>query len=393
MNRFSRWSCLACILFSSQQVWALDKITIATLNQYLGVDLTPVLTATGAEAFNTALLDVLTRTAQSHFPARVETQANAIAKYSPEIVGLQEVWFLACTDSDPTDTLGCEDPAIADAFVDYLELTLKALTANGSSYYPAAVVKNLDLSAGIPFFINGTGALLAAVDRDVILARNDVDTSVVDLASNCSKPSADGCNYQTVASATTPAGDIPIERGFVAVDTVIGDRNYRIFNTHLEVKGEDVGDPLFTAYQAAQASELIAMAANTPPDRALLVIGDMNSSPVQNNIPGPLFPPFENGIITPYKQFANGEDAYGDFYDVWALRPGKVSGYTCCQSEDLTNHKTSLSERIDMIFSWEEPAKVKQARLLGDKVSSKTNPPGQGLWPSDHGGIAASIEF
>lgn len=393
MKHSARLSYLLCFLFASNQAWALDAIEIATLNQYLGADLTPVLTASSPEAFNAALVDVLTEVAQSDFPARAETQARAIAKRSPAIVGLQEVWLLSCIDANPADNLGCEDPDIADAFVDHLALTLDALTAIGFSYYPAAVVNNLDLNPGIPFFINNVGALLVAVDRDVILARDDVDTVIVDLTSICSKPSEDGCNYQVTASATTPAGDIPIERGFVAVDAMIGNRNYRIFNTHLEVKGEDVGNPLFTFYQAAQAAELIAIAATTPPDRTLLVLGDMNSSPDQDNIPGSFPPPFEDGIVTPYNQFANVEGAYGDYYDIWALRPGKVPGYSCCQKEDLSNHRSALSERIDMIFSWEAPAKVKQARVLGDKVSSKTAPPGQGLWPTDHGGIAAWIQF
>ncbi|MGR9043936.1 MAG: hypothetical protein ACU83N_01490 [Gammaproteobacteria bacterium] len=393
MNRLARMSCLISILFSSHPASALDDIEIATLNQYLGADLTPVLTASNPEAFNAALVDVLTEVAQSDFPARAEAQTQAIAKRSPAIAGLQEVWLLSCIDANPADNLGCEDPDIADAFADHLTLTLDALTATGVSYYPAAVVKNLDLSSGIPFSINDVEALLIAVDRDVILARDDVDTDIVDLTSICSKPSEDGCNYQVAASATTPAGDIPIERGFVAVDAMIGNRNYRIFNTHLEVKGEDVGNPLFTFYQAAQAAELIAIAATTPPDRTLLILGDMNSSPDQDNIPGLFPPPFQDGIITPYKQFANVEGAYGDYYDIWALRPGKVPGYSCCQKEDLSNHQSALFERIDMIFSWDEPAKVKQARMLGDKVSSKTAPPGQGLWPTDHGGIAASIQF
>jgi len=46
-----------------------------------------------------------------------------------------------------------------------------------------------------------------------------------------------------------------------------------------------------------------------------------------------------------------------------------------------------------VIFSTEVPNKVKKARVLGAKVSSKTSPPGHGLWPSDHGSVAAELEF
>jgi hypothetical protein len=70
-----------------------------------------------------------------------------------------------------------------------------------------------------------------------------------------------------------------------------------------------------------------------------------------------------------------------------------LAGFTCCQLEDLSNHKSILNQRIDMIFSLESPVKIKQARVLGDVVATKTPPPGQGLWASDHGSVAATIEF
>jgi hypothetical protein len=70
-----------------------------------------------------------------------------------------------------------------------------------------------------------------------------------------------------------------------------------------------------------------------------------------------------------------------------------VPGYSCCQQDDLSNHKSQLRERIDVIFSKEAPSKVKKARVLGAKVSDKTSPRGHGLWPSDHGSVAAEFQF
>jgi len=46
-----------------------------------------------------------------------------------------------------------------------------------------------------------------------------------------------------------------------------------------------------------------------------------------------------------------------------------------------------------MIFSFEPPANVKQARVVGDRASDKTPPPGPRLWPSDHGGVVAGLQF
>ena len=72
--------------------------------------------------------------------------------------------------------------------------------------------------------------------------------------------------------------------------------------------------------------------------------------------------------------------------------PGNRPGLTCCQDADLSNRRSLLYERIDMIFWWDEPARV-TARLVGDTVSDKTFPPGLGLWPSDHAGVWASLQF
>ncbi|MGZ8955509.1 MAG: hypothetical protein ACXW0Q_12615 [Methylovulum sp.] len=207
---------------------------------------------------------------------------------------------------------------------------------------------------GIPFNINGVDALLVAIDQDVILARDSIKARpVVFPESVCPKPSVDGCNYQTVAG-----------------------KHYRIFDTHLEVKGEDVGDPLFTYYQAAQTAELIQTIDLTLPfNRSVLVLGDMNSSPVQV-APAP-------EILTQYSQFLSL------YYDIWELKPGNRPGYTCCQPEDLLNQQTALFERIDMIFSLDEPEKVSNVRV----ISTKTLPYPSGLWFSDHAAVAAEIWF
>ncbi len=395
MNRLLYFSFCLCFIFSTHQAFALDEIEVATLNQYFGADLSTVFNAAPGE-FNDALVSVLQQISASDFPARALKQGQILAKRSPEIIGLQEVLILSCQDlapPEPEPGHGCDDPSIAKAFVDHLPLTLDALSKHGVTYLPTAIVKNFDLP-GIPFNINGSTALLFAVDRDVLLSREDVTVTPLDWSAYgvpglCPKPSMDGCNYQTVTSATTPFGPLAIERGFVAVDATVGNRVYRIFNTHLEISGVDAGVPAFTFFQAAQAFELIqTISASTPSNVSVIVLGDMNSSPEHADIGGPFPAPFETGIITPYHQFLDSA-----FYDVWELRPGKVKGHTCCQQEDLGSQQALLTERIDMIFTWDMPDKVHQVRVLGDKVSTKTNPPGLGLWSTDHGGIAALLQF
>ena len=148
--------------------------------------------------------------------------------------------------------------------------------------------------------------------------------------------------------------------------------------THLEEKHSETDA---APVQAAQAAELLeVLQVTTPPERALIVVGDTNSSPVDPLIFG--------SIPTPYMQFV----AAG-YTDAWRRRPGKVPGVSCCQLADLSNHKSVLSERIDLVFSRDVPTTVKQARVVGATVSDKTPPPGRGLWPSDHGAVIAELQF
>jgi len=368
---------MASLFLVLQSGFAAD-IEVMTQNQYLGADLTPVITASSQNEFNTAVIDALKQVTGNNTPARIEALARLIAKRKPDLVGLQEVYAFGCLD--PYETGACTDPEIAGAFDDHLALTLEAL--NGA-YETAAMVVNLNLPGnlnvpGIPFYLNGSSlpAFLTILDRDVILKRHGVESSVVDFGEACFQPSADGCNYMYVASVSIPIdGGIPvnIERGYVGVDATIGGKDYRFVNTHLEVKDPPVPPEL----QAAQAQELISvLGTTTPAERSLVVVGDMNSSPA------------DTWLGTPYSQYlASG------FTDAWTMRPGKVEGLTCCQLEDLSNHKSLLYERVDLILTMEPTEKIKKARVLGDKVSTKTPPHGKGLWASDHGSVAAGIEF
>ncbi len=378
------------------------KIDVMTQNQYLGADLNPIIAAPGEIEFNEALIVALQDIAANDYPARAEKLAELIADRLPELVGLQEMFRFECFDIDPRDGDQCDEPSIANAFNDHLQLTLDELVELDEIYVDVATVNNLDLTftlpglptAGLPVDLDFNGVpdiTVTVLDRDVILAREDVDAMPV--AFPCARPSIDGCNYTVVASANSPIGPISIERGFVGVDANVGGKDYRFVNTHLEVQRPD-GTDASSIVQALQAAQLIqTVGPTTPPNVSLIVVGDINSSsedPIIPNPtqPNPFPPPFDQLIIPPYAQFAGS-----GYTDVWDLRPGNQPGYTCCQLEDLSNHQSILDERIDVIFSIEVPNKVKKARVLGAKVSDKTSPPGQGLWPSDHGSVAAELEF
>jgi endonuclease/exonuclease/phosphatase family metal-dependent hydrolase len=257
-------------------------------------------------------------------------------------------------------------------------------------------VKNLDVSliqvsdypAGIPFFISySPGSLntmiLNTIDRDVILVRNDIPARAVDFSGVCpNRISIDGCNYHVVVKAPIlggPSDGLPIERGFVAADVKVKEKNYRIVNTHLELREPDPTNPLSRFIQAAQAEELIqTLQATTPMGKSVLVLGDMNSSPNDLEI---------NGITPPYLQFVDS-----GYTDAWTLRRHVTPGHTCCQAEDLLNKPSELYERIDYIFSKQETW-GENVHLVGIRKSDKTLPPLVQLWPSDHAGVVGELHF
>jgi endonuclease/exonuclease/phosphatase family metal-dependent hydrolase len=347
-----------------------EKLKVMTQNQYLGADIASLLSTSTADELNQTLFNLLQQIAESNVPARIQAQAKLIKKRKPDVVGLQEVALISCRDD--FDTGACSDPSIKGAFVDHLSLTLSALN---DRYQAAAAVVNFNVPE-IPFDPYGTGvpALLSFVDRDVILIRTDLTASAVDYSSTCTKPVLqDGCNYfAALGPITTPYGDAYIERGYVGVDVTVKGKNYRVVNTHLEVKDP----PIPSVFQNAQAQELIAtLAATTPSNKTLVVMGDINSSP-------------EDTEEAPYGQFLAG-----GYTDVWTVRPSKRPGFTCCQLADLSNHRSNLYERVDMIFSLDSLVGVKKPYVLGKVVSSNTLSHKRRLWSSDHDAVAATLKY
>jgi hypothetical protein len=158
--------------------------------------------------------------------------------------------------------------------------------------------------------IDGVPARLTPSDRDVILARVDTVIDVEPVEFVC-RVSEDGCNYEAAVPVAlqTPLGllELDFRRGFVAVDATVGENDYRFVNTHLEIHEPAPGVPQSRSFQAAQAAQLIATLALTPPGLTLIVVGDINSSPEHEPVPGPLPlpPPFDLGIIPPYMQFVD----------------------------------------------------------------------------------------
>lgn len=392
-------------LFGIAYAQAAD-VEVLTQNQYVGTDLIALVTEPD---FNAAVIDALRTRAGTRPAERMQALARLIRLRDPALVGLQEVYDFGCVDAVVRPGRGCQNPEIAGAFIDQLAATEQALHG---SYREVATVVNIDLPARLPAPLNqlpgipiayDEGVIYVSVaDRDVVLVRSDVAASPVPFGPmGLCTTSADGCNFQAAASAelTIPPYPVPVEvrfeRGFAGVDAVVEGRLYRFIVTHLETRLEGMG-PAARSYQSAQAYELtqiLAVAASFLPPATEILVGDFNSDPRDSVYPVPPGYPAYLGQ-PPYLQLA----AAG-YVDTWTLRPaaGRAAaavhaGLTCCQWEDLSNRRSDLYERIDLVWSSGLP-RVRDAHVLGESVGDKTRPSGRGLWPSDHATVSVRIGY
>ena len=348
-------------------------IVVMTQNQYLGADLTPVIAAETPDEANAAMIGALMNVSNNNYPERVQALTESIRDKKPHLVALQEMFAFSCIDPYGTGNCGL----FPNAFNDHLAATTAAL---GDDYEVAAIVQNLTLPPqGFPFpgvpiqlELGGLPIFIGVIDRDVILARSDVDTVTVDF--DCIHKSLDGCNFDEVAQASLGGFPIAIDRGFVGVDVSVNGTEYRFINTHLEV--QQLGDnPASIYFQTVQANELLgAIFASFDGTKQYIVAGDFNSSP---------FDVSAIGQPTPYEQMAMF------FTDIWPLRPGKPAGFSCCELADLSNAPSQHDERIDIVFTLPAPSKVK-ANVLDAEVEDKTL---SGLWPSDHASVSAELTY
>ncbi|MEJ2284880.1 MAG: hypothetical protein P8X85_14930, partial [Desulfobacterales bacterium] len=255
---------LFLVLFSNLAGAEGDMVKVMTQNQYLGADLTPLVTSVTPDEFFAAANVALQQIASNNFPLRVRRFAKQVALTKPDLIGLQEVYDFTVNGSN-----------FGPPFVNHLNETLAALAAKGQSYQVAATLNNLDIT--VP--IQGLGSV-RVLDRDVILVREGVDFTPLSghysAGGLCgvkipnpaypmfgpeiltSTPSEEGCNFTVFLEVPSPFGPaIKVERGFVGVDATVRGKTYRFVNTHFEQKMPDPNTPGTAIFQSLQAVELV----------------------------------------------------------------------------------------------------------------------------------------
>jgi len=348
-------------------------IRVMTQNLYVGTDILDIALAPGLCELLDATHAAVDQILANDFQQRAEALARLIARKRPAVVGLQEAYRVILLDMNGTPF----------HFEDYPAMLLSALSGQGVSYYAAGTRASKAIT--VPADSNGdcdpaAPSLASAdylgriVDHDVILCRSDIACD-----------SAIASNFVTNAEASTPAGPVAVERGWVSVVASVQGRDYRVVDTHLEI---DV-DPAFRAVQYAQAVELAFkldfLAGDGLPQ---IVLGDFNSND------SPVLPSCDyfDPCLSGYQVMVES-----GFDDLWLKRRGKSKdGFTCCQDVDLLNFDSHLSIRIDQVwargssghYGGPEVRKVR-AGVVGDKQRDRSSP--DNLWPSDHAGVIADL--
>jgi endonuclease/exonuclease/phosphatase family metal-dependent hydrolase len=284
---------------------------------------------------------------ETNFPARAAAIAREVDAARPDLIGLQEavIWrtgsILDLGDAD-------------DVQYDFTKILINALGQRGLWY--RAVAKSTNADIAFPGKVDGDFKTIRMTDQDVILARVKRGSRVTIL-------DTDHGNYHASFDLSIPViGDEPFTRGWAAVDARMagGGRAFRFVTTHLDAFDSAVRDD-----QAEELLEGPASSLKVP----VIVAGDFNATP---------------GSAT-FKAMADA-----GYYDAWTWTNGGARGYTGTQDGSLDNGNSKLSARIDAVFFRGKRMGATEADVVGETTADKTP---EGLWPSDHAGVTATISF
>ena len=319
-----------------------EPLTVMTYNVYVGANMEALLGITNLVEVPGEVADVYEQFVATNFPGRAAAIAALIKAERPHIIGLQEISLIR--QQSPGDRLTGGEPA-EEVVLDFLEILMEALQAEGLNYQVAAKVQNFDVEMPMGSFIDYDDIRLT--DFDVILTRDDVSVS---------RPTT--LNYANIFSVE--ALFIEVLRGYVAIDATIAGKTYRVINTRLESFTEES--------RVAQTQELVDSLRNE--NLPVILLGDFNT-------------PAPDG--TAYQMLLSA-----GYVDVWQM-DSEGTGNTCCQVPELQNAVSKLYMRIDQIFvrNLELPTQI-LTHTIGDTPSERLP---SGLWLSDHAGVVAHLAF
>ena len=346
-----------------------DGFTVMTWNIYVGARVQNLLEVQDPNLIPLAVAQLLGEVMATNFPERAEAIVDQIQRTNPAVISLQEVSEFRV--QSPGDFLLGNPVAATTPLMDWRPILLNALAARGLSYSIVAQTQNLDVELPMVVGLDPSGAPLLddvrLTDYDVILVRDDVRWK-----------HPDGGNF----AATLPldVGPMTIDKpsGWAAVDVLLDQRWYRVFNTHPEpADDEGVLIPQLVALQAAQFAELRSIMHRSR--NPIILTGDLNSAA-------------DGSTTTAYQDLIDD-----GFLDPWVAGPDLGPGYTSNQDPLLMNAASELFHRIDYVLFRHPSAAnhvvlpgMTSTELVGEEQADRT---ASGLWPSDHAGVVTTFNL
>jgi hypothetical protein len=328
-------------------------IKVMTRNLYVGADFQDVIRAalTDRAAIPKVAAALLTEILASDFPARADRVAGEVAVHKPHVVGLQEAFVVRQRTPSSLVVPPFKEEKAEAVVLDFARVLLDCLAARGLAYSLAITVAGNDNQAPA-----GTPPLLEDVrltDGEAILVRDDLPGSGIEVAGSAGH----------ILAPRSSFGSFQDIRGWAFVDLVASGRRLRVATTHLSPLVTDAS----SAVQEAQAAALIAaLSGHRDP---LIVMGDFNSRA-------------DGSTTATVRRFAEA-----GYTDAWAEK-GQGSGFTC-KAEELRDPARAFDERIDYVFC-RNAIEVIDVVVTGGDPSCRT---ATGLWPSDHGGVVATLRL
>lgn len=339
------------------------KVTFMTRNLYLGAELVPVIGAIlGGGDVLSAVGAAWANVEATDFPTRAAALAEEIKSEKPDFIGLQEAvkWSVGAPfDPSPASTV----------VYDFVEILRDALEERGMHYDVVVVADEFEAEVpgivpGSPYVVQLPGVPfplplldVRLQDRDVLLVQHGGEMKISNASSHHFATNLD-------------LGFVVETRGWVQCDVKMGQREFRLVNTHLTNEHPGV--------RYVQAGELLSGPCST--SLPVVLLGDFNSD--GND-------PTGAGSGAPYNLVRTA-----GFGDAWVdLHPGDP-GITFGQEPTLTvpafpSTTTEPIERIDFVLFRGGGITAYDADRFGYAVADMRD----GLWPSDHAGVAATLRI